>query len=171
MIFAVGIIVGLGFFLNLNFLVFINGTDNIFLLLMTLTLDLYILCALWNVVQENMEVEGASIYDAPKEIGVLKRISEVARDIVENSPFWIFLSGWFILAGRTAWGLLEWIRFGVWNSYTSCEVLQILCTSNTNLIGLDRVFLWFGANDFALSFVLPLCMFLSYLTGKHPKSR
>lgn len=89
MIFAIGIIVGLGFFLNLNFLVFIKGTENIFILLMTLMLDLYILCALWDVVHDNIEVEGASIYDAPKEMGSLKRISEVARDIVENSSFWI----------------------------------------------------------------------------------
>ncbi len=51
---------------------------------------------------------------------------------------------WFI---SIVYGSFHWLKYGMWNEFTTCEVANLFCYNNTEFIGIDKILNWYGSHD------------------------
>ncbi len=64
------------------------------------------------------------------------------------------------------YGFFQWLKYGVWNNLTSCDVFNLFCSNNSEYIGVNRILDWLGSNDFSFVVIIVSVILFNMLPEK-----
>jgi hypothetical protein len=149
---------------------FYQQQGNFFLELLTCSIYVYLFCLCWEALQDHItlskEINTVPIVNN----STVEILNDFSKFILYGTPIFLLFGGVFLMIGRFAFGAIRWLMTGTWEHFSTCDVLGILCSPETKLIGLKNILSWIGNEDF-LIFLIPLGTLIFWITGLHPKKR
>ena len=146
---------------------FFNGLQgNIFLELLTCVIYAYLFSFFWEALQNHITLSNEINTLPIKNHAVIDILNGISSFIVKGTPFFLLFGGLFLIIGRFGLGAIGWLMTGTWKNFSTCDVLGILCSPSSSMIGLNNILAWIGNEDF-LVFLIPLGTLFFWITGSH----
>ena len=143
---------------------------NIFLELLTCAIYAYLFSFFWEALQNHITLS-KEINTLPiKNHAAIDILNDISSFIVKGTPFFLLFGGLFLFIGRFGFGAIKWLQTGMWENFSTCNVLGILCSPSSSMIGLNNILAWIGNEDF-LVFLIPLGAFFFWITGLHLRTK
>ncbi len=146
-----------------------GAIENTFLMIFYLFVYFYTLSFLWNLLQSHLKLLAEINEYEVNDSTIISTINEITQEVIENTPFWLLILPFYYWMFRLIALPIGWLKNGYWSEFNTCEVLPGFCTYEGSAVGLNKIILWIGNNDFGIFFSL-LFLICSWIATKILKS-
>ena len=153
----------------LHYALVIEVPNNLFVFTLTSTIYFYLICFSWDFLQSHIALsEEINLYDT-KKLSVAMTLTELCSEIMQKTPNWILGGALVVFFGRLVLSSWKWLQLGEFPNYSTCKILEVLCSPDTKMIGFNNLLAWIGQAD-CLLFLMPLFILFYWITSIHPKA-
>lgn len=152
-----------------TYLILLRDSSNDFVICLNSAIYIYVVALAWDALVNHVTLS-AEINDYAFErtkAGLF--MDELSNYIIAKSSYFLILVPIYYWLFRFPLLLILWLKDGFWNEFTTCDVLQSFCDYQSKAVGLNKIVLWVGANDFGI-FLTVVCVVFAVLVNMHPKS-
>lgn len=153
----------------LHYALVIEAINSLFVFVLSSTIYVYLICFSWDFLQSHITLsEEINIYDT-KKLSVVTILTELCSEIMQKTPYWILKFALFVFFGRLVLNAWKWLELGEFPNYSTCKILEVLCSPDTKMIGFNKLLAWIGRED-CLLLLMPLFIIFYWITAMHPKA-
>jgi hypothetical protein len=143
-----------------------NSTNGLFVKCFSIAVFAYAFSFCWDAlithIKDSNEIAGIELAERGS---VLQFIDSLTAEVLSSATLWLWLVPVYYVLIRVTFLIFGWLKDGVWNTYTTCDVIPSFCYFQSNAIGLNKIVAWFANNDFGFFLVL-LCAICGWIVLK-----